>query len=125
MQQSWYTDMDAMRRDDAHLQAVMERLRTDLSAEARERLRGIHVYPSQKCTYTIDKERIFVRVRDDAGNILPDCVVRHVLLHELAHTLNPTQGHDEGFRRWLRWLNQRGDVKSCPDRVPSNYNTCH
>jgi hypothetical protein len=123
--ESWYTDMDAMRRDDAHLQAIMERLRKDLSAEAQTRLQHIHVYPSQKCTYTIDKGRVFVRVRDDHGALLPECVVRHVLLHELAHTLNPTQGHDEGFRYWLRWLSQRGQVSSCGDRVPPNYNTCH
>jgi hypothetical protein len=122
---SWYDDMDAMRRDDEYLQAIVARLRRDLSPEAQARLQHIHAYPSRKCSYNIDKERIFLRVRDDGGHLLPECVVRHVLLHEMAHTLNPTQGHDDGFRYWLRWLNQRGRVSSCGDRVPANYNTCH
>lgn len=121
---SWYDDMDEMVRDDAALQRIYRSLRTGLTAEARHRTNRVHVYPSRRCSYTIAKRRIFIKVRDDAGRRIPDCVLRHVILHELAHTLNETRGHDEGFRRWMRWLQRGGNVDSCAERVPKRYNPC-
>ena len=122
---TWYEDLDEMARDDAVLQRVYAALRADLSADARARTRAVHVYPSRRCTYTIAKQRVFVKVRDDAtGAYLPECVVRHVLLHELAHTINPTHGHDSTFHRWMRWLRRDGAVPACGDRVPRGYNPC-
>ncbi len=73
-----------MEGDDAFLQDVCARLRTDLPAETRARTTAVHVYPSRRCTYTLDKRRIFVRVRDERGNLLPECVLREVVLHELG-----------------------------------------
>ena len=122
---SWYEDLAEMQRDDVALQRVYRALRTDLSPEARERTRDVHVYPSRRCTYTLAKQRIFVKVRDDAGGLLPECIIRHVLMHELAHTLNTTVGHDSAFRRCLQWLRRDGAVSSCADRVPRGYNPCH
>lgn len=122
---TWYADLDRMAEDDAYLQRVYTALRADLTADARRRTRMVHAYPSCRCTYTLDKERIFVKVRDDAsGELLPECLVRHVLLHELAHTINDTHGHGTGFQRWLRWLGRGGGVVSCGERVPPGYNPC-
>ena len=72
---------------------LLATLRGDLSVQAWERTRGIHVYPSRVCSYTLAKERVFIKVRDDQNNFIPECALRHVLLHELAHTINPTEGH--------------------------------
>lgn len=113
-----------MAADDAVLQRIYATLRADLTPEARARTRTVHVYPSRRCSYTIAKERVFVKVRRDGG-YLPECTIRHVLLHELAHTINPTHGHDRWFHSWLRWLRRDGAVPSCPDRVPPDYNPCH
>jgi hypothetical protein len=66
-----------------------------------------------------------VKVRDDDGAFLPECVLRHVLLHELAHTVNAAHGHDGAFRRWMRWLHRGGAVSSCGERIPKDYNPCH
>ena len=136
-----------MGADDAYLQNVYRALRTDLSSEAQRRTARVHVYPSNRCTYTIAKERIFVKVRDEDNTLLPPCVLRYVLctawrtwhhvvpaLHEIAHTINQTQGHDAGFRRWFRpgrpparvrarrqWLRRDGAVSACGHRVPVGY----
>jgi hypothetical protein len=141
---SWYTDEAAMARDDAFLQDVCARLRADLPTETQARTAAVHVYPSQRCTYTLDKRRIFVRVRDDGGNLLPECVLREVVLHELGsgpsvcdafflcrtngrarrpHVLNPTYGHDNGFRGWFAWLRERISG-TCGGAVPRDYNPC-
>lgn len=121
---SWYDDMDRMERDDEYLQRVFRSLQCDLSEEGRRRTRTVHVYPSLRCSYTIAKQRIFIKVRDDQGAFLPECVLRHVLLHELAHTLNGTHGHDASFRGWVRWLS-RGIRGTCAGLVPRRYNPCH
>ena len=122
---TWYTDMRAMQEDDAFLQKVYRNLRRDLTPEALRKTQTVHVYPSKKCSYTIAKERIFLKVRDDEGNFVPECILRHVLLHELAHTINPTEGHDSSFRGWLQWIGQNGNVAACPEDVPRNFNECH
>ena len=102
------------------------RARADLSPEARARPAHIRVYPSRRCSYTIAKARIFVRVRNEGDRVyLPDCVIRHVLLHELAHTVSPAHGHGPDFRATVRWLSRGGAVPSCGPRVPPGYNPCH
>lgn len=119
---AWHDDVVTMQADDAALQRVYQGVRAELGATARERTRGVHVYPSPRCTYTIGKNRIFVRMRGEDGAPLPDCALRHVILHELAHTLNPTVGHDRGFLNWFAWI--RRGIASCPEEVPVNYNPC-
>lgn len=120
---TWYADLRAMEEDDRYLQSVFGRLKADLAPQALDRIADTHVYPSQKCTYTIAKQRIFVKVRDQQGMLVPECALRYVLLHELAHVINPTEGHDASFYRWMKWLGTA--VSSCPDRVPRNFNPCH
>lgn len=114
----WYDDTTRMREDDAHLQRAVRSLRNTLGGRARWILGNIHVYPSQTCTYTLGKRRVFVCVRDAKGDLLPDCAIKHVLLHEVAHALNRTQlGHTALFWRILDRL--RGTVRQplCPGRV--------
>lgn len=123
MTSTWYTDAALMEADDRHLQRVYRRLLA--TARCGRGLRRVHVYPSTRCTYTLDKRRIFVRVRDATGQRFPDCVLRYVLLHELAHVANTaTIGHDATFQGALEAL-ERCTGTTCPDRVPENYNRCH
>jgi hypothetical protein len=82
--------MALMEADDALIQRVYAQVRAELSPAARERTQHVHVYPSRRCTYTIAKERIFVRVRDHNDRPLPECVLRHVILHARAGAPPPT-----------------------------------
>lgn len=82
---SWYEDIEEMKRDDAYLQSVYNGLWSELPMEARRRTEQVHCYPSRRCTYTIGKQRIFVRVRNDRdGSLIPECALRHIILHELG-----------------------------------------
>lgn len=121
--ETWYSNMEQMAADDSYLQATFIDLKKDLSKEALHKVADVHVYPSLRCTYTIAKKRIFIKVRDDNGAPLPACVIRYVLLHELAHTINPTEGHDNSFRHWLGWISE--GISTCGNAVPNNYNPCH
>ena len=122
---SWYTDLESMKRDDEYLQIVDINLRRDLPRSIHHCIRDVHTYPSVRCTYAIAKKRIFVRVRDDTGSLIPACALRHVIMHELAHIVNQTVGHNLEFHRWLRWFRQSEAGKGeCPQCLPEEYNPC-
>lgn len=138
---SWYEDIEEMEHDDAYLQTIYDRLWKELPMEARRRIDGVHCYPSRQCTYTIGKRRIFVRVRDPRdGTLIPECALRYIILHELGpggirtytmpdvsratHVINPTIGHDSGFRRWFDWLGSWVLNKICREAVPVDFNPC-
>lgn len=123
---TWYEDGEEgeLSEDDHILQNVLVGLLRTMEPERRRQVEGVHVYPSKSCTYTLDKTRIFVRMRDDDGALLPACALRHILLHELAHIVNrETVGHDAGFWTWLRRLG--AGVEQCPEKIPKRFNTCH
>lgn len=126
---SWYTDHRALAADHAYLQDVYARLRRDLGPAARRATRRVHAYPSRGCTYTLNKERVYVSVVDPTtGGRVPECILRHVLLHELAHVLNTTEhGHGARWRRLFAWLQRHAGVQHtlCPERVPAGFNPCH
>lgn len=116
-----------MLEDDRHVQRNWQAVLRGLCAGARARAAHVHVYPSQTCTYTIDKRRIFVCVRPPGTTaVLPDCVIQHVLLHEAAHVLNDRgRGHDGRFHRILDKMRDCADGRTvvCPGEVPVDYNT--
>lgn len=125
---SWYDDLNVMLTDDIHLQRNVKVLKDRLCSEAQERLRDVHVYPSQRCTYTVDKRRVFVCPRDAFGAMLSDCALQHVIMHEFAHVLNHQSiGHGVAFERTMKELGDcleknASDVSPCPEGVPKDYN---
>lgn len=121
---TWYDNPLEMLEDDKVLQSILVDLRNDMDIQNRKLIEEVHVYPSKSCTYTLDKSRVFVRMRDDQGNLLPRCALRHVILHELAHIANKRSvGHDSGFWAWLGRLG--AGVDQCPEKIPKRFNTCH
>lgn len=76
--------LDASKYLRAILQDLYAVLRAEIAPEARARIDGVHAYPSRRCTYTLNKQRIFLRMRYDRGEVFPPWVLRHVLLHELG-----------------------------------------
>ena len=48
-------------------------------------------------SYTINKEKVFLCLRDKNGEYYDMNILMFVLLHELAHCLSTTVGHDKNF----------------------------
>lgn len=62
-------------------------------------MRNVRLYKGDK-SYTINKEKIFLKVKDDNGLYYPLNMLVYVTLHELAHLLNKKDvGHTEEFHR--------------------------
>lgn len=48
-------------------------------------------------SYTINKQRVYLCLRDENGNYYDDNTLNYVTLHELAHTKTKSIGHTEEF----------------------------
>lgn len=114
-----------MEKDDEYLQKIDIALRRDLPQSIQACIKGVHSYPSLRCTYSIGKRRMFIRVRDEKGGLITPCALRHVLMHELAHIVNHTIGHDAHFHEWFQWFrNSHAGNGECPQCLPDQYNPC-
>ena len=60
-------------------------------------LTNIKIYEGDK-SYTINKEKIYLCIRDKNGQYYNQNILMYVLLHEIAHTLCPEIGHTQSFK---------------------------
>ncbi len=57
----------------------------------------ISLYKADK-SYTINKEKVFICLKDEKGNYYPLNMLVYVVLHEIAHVLNTKNiGHTQEF----------------------------
>jgi ABC-type cobalt transport system substrate-binding protein len=65
-------------------------------------------------SYTINKEVIHMCLKDEHGNYYSQNTLLLVLLHEIAHIINRTVGHDlnfqETYKELLEYASQKGIV---------------
>ena len=71
--------------------------------DLRETLRPVHpaidqvrLYEGEK-SYTINKERVYICLRDENGQYYNKNMLIYVTLHELAHAINDEIGHTQKF----------------------------
>lgn len=55
-------------------------------------------------SYTINKEKVYLCLKDKDGNYYSKNTLYYVFLHELAHVLNPSIGHTEEFQKTFESL---------------------
>jgi len=75
-------------------------------------------------SYTINKKRIYICLKDENGNYYPDNTLYHVLLHELAHVKCDEIGHTELFHEHFQTLLKIAEEKGLYDpfkTIPNNY----
>jgi hypothetical protein len=48
-------------------------------------------------SYTLDKKKVYLCLFDEHGNYYDDNSLMYCFLHELAHVINTTIGHDRNF----------------------------
>jgi hypothetical protein len=69
--------------------------------------KDIKLYKGDK-SYTINKEKTFLCLYDENGDYYPINMLVHVLIHEIAHSLNKKDiGHTEEFHRIFEELLQK------------------
>lgn len=62
-------------------------------------VKDLKLYKGDK-SYTINKEKIYICLKDENGNYYPTNMLIYVVLHELAHLINKNDiGHTENFRK--------------------------
>jgi hypothetical protein len=87
-------------------------------------LSEIELYDSNK-SYTINKQKVHICLKDADGKYYPDSTLIYVLLHEIAHCINPTIGHDEGFQTTFNQILEIAEEKGIYDpNVPIVQNYC-
>ena len=57
---------------------------------------SLKLYKADK-SYTLNKEKIFLCLKDNDNNYYPQNMLIYVTLHEIAHVLCTSQGHTEEF----------------------------
>ena len=64
----------------------------------RDILKEISLYKGDK-SYTINKEKIFLCLKDEKNQYYPKNMLIYVLLHEIAHVICNEIGHTEKFHK--------------------------
>lgn len=84
---------------------VLERLHGELSV-LDPRLQHIELYASDQ-TYTLNKHKVHLCLRDEHGRYYQRNMLVYVLLHEYAHVLCPEEGHTPTFQAIFHGLLRR------------------
>jgi hypothetical protein len=85
-------------------------------------LGNIKIYEGDK-SYTINKEKIYLCIRDKDGQYYNQNILMYVLLHEIAHTLCPEIGHTQSFKDIFNSLIERANAHGIYTHVdiPKDY----
>lgn len=85
-------------------------------------LGNIKIYEGDK-SYTINKEKIYLCIRDKNGQYYNQNILMYVLLHEIAHTLCPEIGHTQSFKNIFNSLIERANAFGIYTQVdiPTDY----
>lgn len=86
---------------DPKLDEIRDRL-----AIAIPEIRNISLYGSNK-SFTINKQHVYICMKDENGKYYDENMLVYVLLHELAHVLCDEIGHTEKYRKIFRSLLHR------------------
>lgn len=87
-------------------------------------IQGLKLYKGDK-SYTLNKEKIFLCMKDENGEYYNTNMLIYVLLHEIAHVKNHTVGHDENFQRIFDGLLKEAKKRKVyDDTIPPVSNYC-
>ena len=78
-------------------------------------LNEITLYKGEK-SYTINKHKIYLCLRDENGEYYNDMMLLHVLIHEICHCLCDEIGHTEKFNEMLDALIHEAHIMNIYDK---------
>lgn len=90
---------------DRYVDPKLDELRDRLSTAIPE-LRTISLYGSNR-SFTINKQHVYICMKDEHGKYYDENMLVYVLLHELAHVLCDEVGHTEKYKQIFRGLLHR------------------
>jgi len=102
---------------------VLLKLREKMVKVFPEEMSKINLYTGDK-SYTINKKKIYMCMKDERGDYYNDQILSNVFLHELAHTLCPEVGHTDLFYSIFDDLLEKasdGGIYDINTTVPSDY----
>jgi hypothetical protein len=77
-----------------------------------------HLHSLQMCkgnsSYTIDKEKVYLCLKDENDNYYDENTMTHVILHEFAHVLCDEIGHTKLFDKMFQCLLDEAHESTCP-----------
>lgn len=105
---------------------VIARLRGQMERIDPELFKTVKIYSSAHQSYTDQKQRIYLKLRDKHGRLYPDRVLRLVLAHEAAHQMSKNEwGHGRvftaNFKKILARAAQLGIDVAQEREVPPEY----
>lgn len=80
------------------IEPMIEKLRSDL-IKLDPRAATLQIFPGTE-SYTEDKERVFICLKDDKGNYYPYNQLLEVAIHELAHAICPVVDVSHTSSEW-------------------------
>ena len=91
----------------------------------RDVLNEISMFKGDK-SYTINKERVFLCLTDKNGKYYEMNILLYVFLHELAHCLSTTIGHDKNFNNIFdALLKKAAELKIYDPSKPMDQDYCN
>jgi predicted metal-dependent hydrolase len=90
---------------DRYADPKLDELRDRLAIAIPE-IRNISLYGSNK-SFTINKQHVYICMKDENGKYYDENMLIYVLLHELAHVLCDEVGHTEKYSKIFRSLLHR------------------
>lgn len=87
-------------------------------------MKNIKLYRGEK-SYTINKEKVYICLKDENGNYYDDNTLIYVIAHELSHAICDEIGHTEKFNRifeaLLKKMEEEGIYNS---KIPIKHDYC-
>lgn len=89
-----------------------------------ERFSNIDIFEGRK-SYTINKQKVYICVKDKNGRYYPRNHLVYVMCHELAHVICPEFNHTPKFRQIFQELLTKAEHHGLYDsRIPPLKNYC-
>jgi hypothetical protein len=113
---------ECMLEDDPHLQTIKSLLQEAFPND--EDIQNLKLYKGDK-SYTLNKEKVFLCMKDEKGDYYPTNMLVYVLLHEIAHVKNDEIGHGEKFQQIFDVLLKQAKANNLyDDTIPIIPNYC-
>jgi len=91
---------------------------------SRDVMNEIYIYKGNK-SYTINKEKVYLCLKDENGEYYNDNLLIFVTLHELSHVISDTIGHDKKFNNIFDELLRKATEMNIYDpKLPIDQNYC-